>query len=204
MNFFVISNWKGNYTPAAIQNALSYKKIANLTNIIAPNYVFFNQLSDSSNIDLCSQHFVNDKETGSTTLDLIKLFNIKYVLCNHAEQKLTDPICYITQVVKAGLTPIIFIENAEEANELGALSKDSILVLEPHYAIGNVKTANLSNIRNEIDHIRQKLDNPICYGGSLNKTNYKEFIQYVDGLCFGRESLSDDFNNTILNISKIV
>ncbi|WP_187440010.1 triose-phosphate isomerase [Candidatus Cytomitobacter primus] len=224
MSFVIIGNWKGICSQANLLHASQYKTKQNIHYIIAPNYLHISYISKLQNINLCAQNSVQNELTGSVSISLLMQFNVKYMLCNHADHRANNnynPTEHVLICEENSITPIIFIKDYQEAinlsntlnkikrkpnytNEnksLDLLSYKSIFVFEPHDYIGKEGIADLNKVKYEIDRIKQLTDSPVCYGGSLNENNYKDLIPYVDGLCFGRLSRSANFNQIIENIS---
>jgi len=80
-----------------------------------------------------------------------------------------------------------------------------IIAYEPAYAIGADEAANIEYVENNIKLIREIINSKngkkekttVLYGGSINSTNYKKFLNsdVIDGLLIGRYIL--DVNNLI-------
>ncbi len=196
VSFIVIANWKDSGNQLSIDQASYYKGHAKLDYILCPNETFIQNLS-TKYLSLCMQ---NLKEC----CDISSIY--KYVLCNHASHITGnyDAVKIIQKIDTIGLVPIIFVKDYNEAVKLCNISNRGIIVFESHEYIGQDNSMNLDDVREEINQIKSITDKKICYGGSLNESNYKNFIPYVDGLCFGRLSRSPIFNNVLEDLSVLV
>ncbi len=208
MNSIVIANWKGSANLNDLENILKYQNFKNMQYIIAPNVIFIRESiinSQNKNIDISAQKFdLNGNLTGETSLSLIKNIGCKYVLCNHFDHinnNYNSQKC-IQEIEKHDLIPIIFVKNYCEAESLSKISKSGIIVFEPHEYIGKSDSMDPKKVEIEIKKIKSITKKPVCYGGSLNENNYKQFLYFADGLCFGRLSRSNDFISILQNISE--
>ncbi|WP_321313937.1 triose-phosphate isomerase [Halarcobacter sp.] len=77
-----------------------------------------------------------------------------------------------------------------------------ILAYEPVWAIGTGVTATNDDIKNVHSAIKEKIDKPLLYGGSVKVNNVNEIcsIEGVDGALIGTASwIADDFKQIIEN-----
>ncbi|QEK38148.1 triosephosphate isomerase [Candidatus Cytomitobacter indipagum] len=204
MSFFVIANWKGIQNASVMENIYEYNHKKNVKYIVAPNYFAISKLSNLKNISLCAQNFTQNTLTGSISIELLKQFNVKHCLCNHADhyQSNYNPKSMIKACDENDIIPIIFVRDIYEAEKLSNLSKSGIIVYEPHEYIGKKDAPGANIIADKVMQIRKITNKPICYGGSLNESNYQQFIGFLDGLCFGRLSREKIFNQIIQNINQ--
>jgi len=75
-----------------------------------------------------------------------------------------------------------------------------ILAYEPVWAIGTGVTATLEDIFSVHSAIKEKIDKPLLYGGSVKVNNIKEILEVsnVDGALIGTASwIAEDFNKMI-------
>lgn len=79
-----------------------------------------------------------------------------------------------------------------------------ILAYEPVWAIGTGVTATIEDIKNVHSAIKQKIDKPLLYGGSVKVNNIDEILDVpnVDGALIGTASwIAEDFK-TIIDIAE--
>jgi len=165
----------------------------------------------------------NGAFTGEIGLDQIDEFGIKMVLIGHSERR---HIFGESQEIVAekfdffknlGFTIVYCIgepiEIREEGNEaLMAYLDDQlegidihyeklIIAYEPVWAIGTGLTPDESDIELIHSALRQKIDKPLLYGGSVKVANAKEIlaIDNVDGALIGSGALkAEDFCQIIM------
>lgn len=79
-----------------------------------------------------------------------------------------------------------------------------ILAYEPVWAIGTGVTATIEDIQNVHNAIKEKIEKPLLYGGSVKVENISEILDVpnVDGALIGTASwIAEDFK-TIINIAE--
>ena len=151
--------------------------------------------------------------TGEVSPKRLKNLGVKYVIIGHSERRAlgeTEEIIEkkLKAALKAGLIPILCVgekkgENAKKVinKQLKKNLKGVIIAYEPVWAIGtgNFCSANKANKVREF--IKEKLDNKILYGGSVNSKIAKDYLKIgFDGLLVGGASLdAEEFRKIAKN-----
>lgn len=162
-------------------------------------------------------------EIGTTQIDE---FGIKTILIGHSERrhilgesqadiakkyqffkdkgyKIIYCIGEPLEVMKSGLeNTLAYIWEQFEGIDIDY--DDLILAYEPVWAIGTGVTATTDDIKNVHSAIKQKIDKPLLYGGSVKVANIGEILDVpnVDGALIGTASwVADDFKK-IIDISE--
>ena len=156
--------------------------------------------------------------TGEIGTEQLDEFSIKTVLIGHSERRhvLGETQESITAKYKyysnLGYKIIYCIGEPLEVKESGLAEtltyvweqlegidvnyENLILAYEPVWAIGTGVTATTQDIQNVHDAIKQKIDKPLLYGGSVKVNNIQEIlnVQNVDGALIGTASwIAEDF-----------
>jgi len=165
---------------------------------------------------------VNGAYTGEIGLDQIAEFGIKMVLIGHSERR---HIFGETQEMAAekfnffkeqGFTIVYCIGEPIEIREEGSealmgylddqlegidLSYDKLIIAyEPVWAIGTGLTPEIGDIELIHGALRQQIDRPLLYGGSVKVANAQEILALnnVDGALIGSGALKiEDFSQII-------
>ncbi len=155
----------------------------------------------------------NGAYTGEIGLEQLEEFGIRTILIGHSERRdifgerqehIAEKFAYF----KAQGFEIIYcigeaLEIREEGNEAVMahlfaqfegidLSYEKLIVAyEPIWAIGTGRSAKTEEIASTHQALKQKLDRPLLYGGSVKPANIKEItaIEGVDGVLVGSASL---------------
>ena len=160
--------------------------------------------------------------TGDVSAKLLQEVNCEYVIVGHSErrknhQETNEIVAKKTLVAfQNNLTPIICVGESKEIRDQNQhfnfvkeqiiksipLVKTAriIIAYEPIWAIGTGETAQVSQIEEMINFIRQIYENEVAqfaeeffviYGGSVNSSNSGEILKIkgVDGLLVGKASL---------------
>ncbi len=159
--------------------------------------------------------------TGEISPSMLKDLRVAYVIIGHSERRALSETEEIIEkklraALKTGLTPILCVgekkgENAKRVinnqlkKDLKGISKKDlkkvIIAYEPVWAIGtgNFCSANKANKVREF--IKEKLDNKILYGGSVNSKIAKDYLKIgFDGLLIGNASLdAEEFRKIAKN-----
>jgi triosephosphate isomerase len=166
--------------------------------------------------------FIEGSHTGEVSVQTLQDFGVKYALIAHSEvrdlQKLqNDQIAQkITNCLQAQIVPVICVgyEKSPETGKLDLLNLekqiDSVIkniptdytgsrlvwAFEPTFAIGSGILATREQIQDAVELIWQKskqFDTTILYGGSVNSTNYGEFLDILnlDGFLIGKASADE-------------
>lgn len=216
---FIVANWKMNGN-ISDKNEM----IKNLKNITTDNKIIlclpFTLLNgENSGITIgaqdVSQH-ENGAYTGDISAQMLKEFDVKYVIVGHSERRTyhneTNEIVHnkAEMAQKNNIVPIICVgENLSEyesgqtiksiekmLHESVPQSGKYIIAYEPYWAIGTNKTPTDDEISNVMNAIRQIVGNdiPLLYGGSVKPSNAQQIlsIKNVDGVLVGNASLKID------------
>ncbi|MDD5144943.1 MAG: triose-phosphate isomerase [Candidatus Pacebacteria bacterium] len=220
MKNIIIANWKCNPENLEKAGELLAKikdKISDLSwsgkidVVICPPFPYIACLNmEGTDIKLGAQDcFWEDKGayTGEVSPLMLEDIGCKYVIIGHSErrkyQKETDQM--INSKVKAsllrGLKTVLCIEGSSQIkDDLKDVSKESmgnlILAFEPIFAIGTGKPCSVDLALKENTEIRKIIGDslPILYGGSVNSSNAKDYIEKANynGLLIGGASLNPE------------
>lgn len=164
--------------------------------------------------------FPPGEHTGDVSGEMLKPFEISYVIIGHSERRAllgeTDQLVSqkIAQAFAAGLTPIVCVgETAEQReegqtqktleeqlkNSLQGLRADQlshvIVAYEPRWAIGTGKSATKEDAQDAAAFIKEAAGVPkVLYGGSVKPENVAMFIAqpHIDGVLVGGASKTGD------------
>lgn len=195
---------------------------------IFPTATSLDEYDTVSNLTIGAQNaYPTDKgsftgEIGTSQLDE---FNIKTVLIGHSERRhvLGETQEEIATKFKfysdLGYKIIYCIGEPLEVKEVGLEEtlmyvweqlvgidvnyENLILAYEPVWAIGTGVTATIDDIKNVHNAIKEKINKPLLYGGSVKINNIQEIlnVQNVDGALIGTASWNADDFCKIIEIS---
>jgi triosephosphate isomerase len=198
--------------------------------VICPPYPYIsymvNSKSEIRNPQLGAQDcFWEEKGpyTGEVSPQMLKSLGVEYVIVGHSERRIsfneTDEMINkkLKAVLNAELIPILCIgekkrENAKEVIEnqlksnLQEISekdlKKIIIAYEPVWAIGTGDFCEADKAKKILEFIKNKLNNKILYGGSVNSEIAKNYTDVgFDGLLVGGASLqADKFIKIVKNV----
>lgn len=197
----IVANWKSN--PKSLAQAKKLFNAVKKTNaVICPPFPYLSVFKYNF---LCAQDCLSPKR--------LKNLGVKYVIIGHSERRAlgeTEEIIEkkLKAALKTGLIPILCVgekkgENAKKVinKQLKKNLKGVIIAYEPVWAIGtgNFCSANKANKVREF--IKEKLDNKILYGGSVNSKIAKDYLKIgFDGLLIGGASLdAEEFRKIAKN-----
>ncbi len=203
MKPLIIANWKCN--PNSLEKAkkilksIPFKKEV----IICPPTIFFHL---ANKINLGSQNCFHKSGafTGEISPEMLKKLKINYVILGHSERrnhfqeddqliKLKVEAC-----LKAKLKPILCIGEAEGQEVKKTLTKQLssyqpgvfAVAYEPVWAIGTGKACEPKKAQEVLKFIKQKVKAKILYGGSVNSSNFQDYLDVgFDGILIGGASL---------------
>ena len=201
MKKIIIANWKMN--PASMQEA---KKLFNTVKktkaIICPPFVYLPFFKYKF---LGAQDCFWEQDgayTGEVSSKMLRDLGVKYVIVGHSERRALGETKKIIEkklraVLKVGLIPILCVgekkgENARKVinKQLNDNLKGVIIAYEPIWAIGTGNFCSAEKANKIREFIKQKIDNKILYGGSINSKIAKDYINVgFDGLLVGGASL---------------
>lgn len=208
----IIANWKMN-PETLIKAKRLFNAVKKTKAIICPPFPYLSVFKYNF---LCAQdcHWEESGAfTGEVSPKRLKNLGVKYVIIGHSERRAlgeTEEIIEkkLKAALKAGLIPILCVgekkgENAKKVinKQLKKNLKGVIIAYEPVWAIGtgNFCSANKANKVREF--IKEKLDNKILYGGSVNSKIAKDYLKIgFDGLLVGGASLdAEEFRKIAKN-----
>ena len=167
----------------------------------------------------------NGAFTGEIGLDQLDGFGIKTILIGHSERRhiLGESQELIVQKFnyfkEQGFTIVYCIGEPLEVREEGSEAlmnylddqlegidldyKDLVIAYEPVWAIGTGLTPSADEVELIHTALRQKIESPILYGGSVKTANAEELLALdnVDGALIGSGALNVDDYCTILSIA---
>lgn len=212
MKKLIIANWKANITSRdEISQYFSIFGGEFATDVVfCPSFVHLTDLIDKG-YKLGGQNcFWEEKGayTGEITALMLKDIGCEYVILGHSERRNnfneTDTIinAKIKQAIAQGLKVVYCIgENKGQdfqeiiTNQLEAGLKDIdltniIIAYEPVWAIGTGDNCNPEIAKQVKQFILEKIgkDVSVIYGGSVNSTNAKDYLNDFDGLLVGGSS----------------
>ena len=208
----IIANWKMN-PETLIKAKRLFNAVKKTKAIICPPFPYLSVFKYNF---LCAQdcHWEESGAfTGEVSPKRLKNLGVKYVIIGHSERRALGETEEIVEkklkaALKAGLIPILCVgekkgENAKKVinKQLKKNLKGVIIAYEPVWAIGtgNFCSANKANKVREF--IKEKLDNKILYGGSVNSKIAKDYLKIgFDGLLIGGASLdAEEFRKIAKN-----
>jgi triosephosphate isomerase len=160
--------------------------------------------------------------TGEICLEAIEEFNISSILIGHSERRhiLKEPQEFIVrkyeffkrnnfdifycvgepiEIRQKGIESVMnYIDKQLENIDLSY--PNLIIAYEPVWAIGTGLTASVLDIEEVHKELRDRVESPILYGGSVNAANAEDILgsSFVDGVLVGGASLvAEDFYKII-------
>lgn len=158
--------------------------------------------------DISTDVFQGEKNTGAQSPAFLA-DSATYVIIGHSETRRNDRLTdqdvveKITVAQSAGLLPIVCVEEVNQAHALKRLlgNYEGIIAYEPPAAIGTGNAANPEDANAVAIAIKEIFPATIVlYGGSVDATNIKGFMQQdsIDGVLVGNKSLVASFFLDIL------
>ncbi|MDO8470573.1 MAG: triose-phosphate isomerase [bacterium] len=184
--------------------------------VVCPPFPFLQSLTPftKANLSLGAQNAFWEGEgafTGEVSPLLLKNLGCEYVILGHSERKKylgeTSEMTgkKLVAAAKSQLRVILCSENSEELAEIlkgvdKQVGSSLIAVYEPSFAISSSGKSNAESparAREQIDSMRKLLEEtfgaaiPVLYGGSVDATNIKGFLDEAgaDGALVGHASL---------------
>ncbi|QQG40856.1 MAG: triosephosphate isomerase [Candidatus Levyibacteriota bacterium] len=203
----IVGNWKSNKTEIETNEWFQRFTIYDLrfTNkeiIICPPFTLLSNLKSSilnhkSFIKLGAQDispFDEGAYTGEVNGKQIKEF-ADYVIIGHSERRRyfgeSEDIIVkkIEMAQKYELTPIVCVSDIKQAENYTRYTL--IIAYEPLFAIGSGNPDTPENANEMAKKIKEIIDAPVIYGGSVTSQNVKSFTQMpsIDGVLPGKASL---------------
>lgn len=213
----VIGNWKSNKTRAEVSEWFnSFASLVHQQQL--PSYIRVILALPFVHLPL-AQHLIQDLSlpitlaaqncsaydqgayTGEIAAAMLKDY-VSYCLIGHSERRLlfheTDDILAekVRNSAHIGLRVIFCVPDAETAIPKGV----SLVAYEPVWAIGSGKAASPTDAQLIAEKIRERVNLPVVYGGSVNAENIDAFIQMPDitGVLPGGASLNSATFHTLI------
>lgn len=206
MKPLIIANWKCNPKTAKEAKRIFSKTSRNV--VVCPPFVFVPLLKG---VALGAQDCFYKEEgsyTGEVSPSMLKSLGCKYVIIGHSERrrffKENDDIINkkVKLVLENKMTPVLCVgetlkekkrrksvlKKQLEAGLKGVNSKKVIIAYEPVWAIGNSNPCSPEEALKVRLFISSLFDSKILYGGSVNGSNAKDYLDF-DGLLVGGASL---------------
>lgn len=221
---YVIANWKMNGRQSFVQSwfkavPCDFQSTAQV--VIAPPLPYLSIVQehlpaqfhmgaqDVSSFDTDGAH------TGDVSAQMLIDAGCQYVIIGHSERREfgeTDELLAkkLRNAEQAGLTPVFCVGESLEKRKAGdawsfvesqlkllqnyPADKPLIIAYEPIWAIGTGATATVEDVQEMHSQIKQAIDRPILYGGSVKSSNAQELmaIESVSGALVGGAALKPD------------
>lgn len=218
-------------TKEFVESVESHIKTNQIKNevLIFPTATALDSFDKSANLTIGAQNAYPVRSgsfTGEIGTEQLEEFGIKCVLIGHSERRHVlgesqSEIAKKYQFFKEQGYKIVYcigeplevkqsgLENTlayiwEQFEGIDTNYDDLILAYEPVWAIGTGVTATTEDIKNVHSAIKEKIDKPLLYGGSVKVGNIAEILDVpnVDGALIGTASwVAEDFK-TIIDIAE--
>jgi len=225
------ANFKMNHTRKSTREYLMKLQLHHHKRKIGDRVIVFPSISAIDNYDVDftigvqnAYPEVKGAFTGEIGLEQLDEFNIKTILIGHSERRniLNESQEFITKkfnffrengfeiIYCIGESLPIREEGDEAVMEFLMSQFDGIdtnyskliVAYEPIWAIGTGKSASIEEITNTHNSLKEKINRPLLYGGSVNPSNIADIasIESVDGVLVGSASLKvDSFLELVLH-----
>lgn len=226
----IAGNFKANHTRAstaaylATLDSLCEQKASNNKVVIFPPFTALDNFT-LKNIEIGAQNGYPAEKgsyTGEVCAEALGEFGIKSILIGHSERRhiLKEPQDFIArkyeffkrnnftiyycvgepiEIRQKGLESVMnYIDKQLENIDLSY--SNLVVAYEPVWAIGTGLTASVNDIEEVHKELRDRVESPILYGGSVNAANAEDILgsSFVDGVLVGGASLvAEDFYKII-------
>jgi len=215
---FVIGNWKCNKGVQEAKNwftefARRYRPTPGLTIIVAPSFLCLPSLAEHlqalglENVALAAQDispYPQGSYTGAVAADMVKDL-VEFVIIGHAERRRyfqeTEQMVAqkMDEVVDAGLTPIVCVDQPYATTQLRVLNTDDGNGMIIAYGPQEATMARIPEAPARMAETVQKIASilptrPVVYGGALARDNVQNYLKIpaLAGLFVGQASLQVD------------
>ena len=216
---FIIANWKSNHNldsawdwVETVNSYLTGHKKEGVEVILAPPFSLIAGLAvqiQCSPLKLAVQdlsQFEAGSYTGQVCAQNLEGLFIGSAILGHSERRHhlneadDDVAMKAKEAVKAGIRPIVCVDQPYLQSQFEALDKEGIDLLEselivayePLAAIGSGKAADVGQTTKVIEQIRDLYSSAVIYGGSVDEKNVKQYLEISDGVLVGTASLEAD------------
>lgn len=206
MKTLIVANWKCNLNTLQEVKEL-FAKVQNTEAVICPPFVYLSALSHFRSgrtkcVTGAQDCFWENSGayTGEVSPLMLKNLGVEYVIVGHSErrkhQKETDAMIVkkVGAALSAGLKPILCIDKLSQLELTLTSIKNLVVAFEPLSAVGTGHPYDVKKAAEMYRRIRQIVGEKlvILYGGSINASNAKSYIQEAgfQGLLVGASSLN--------------
>ena len=225
------ANFKTNHTRAStekyievLKEKLSVKKADDKVYIFPPSTALNNYEGDFTIGAQNAYPTQNGAYTGEIGIEQLEEFGIKTILIGHSERRehlgesqeiVAQKFAFFKEqgyeIIYCIGEPLEIREQSDEAvieyllaqfDGIDISYKDLIVAYEPIWAIGTGRSATVDEIASTHASLKQTVQKPLLYGGSVKLNNIKEItdIRGVDGVLVGSASLdANNFSEMILS-----
>lgn len=208
----------------------SFKEQDKIEVVLCPSYPYLslvNSIISNSPIKLGAQNiakFTKGSYTGEVSGGMLKDMGCKYIIIGHSERRKyfdetdEDIAEKIQLAAQNNLIPILCVGEEFSKRQDGSylsiikeqirisqiyLEHKAIIAYEPVWSIGTGLVPNAYEISEVINMIKQLVNLPVVYGGSINSENSSTIltINILDGFLVGNASLkANEFKDIYNNI----
>lgn len=210
MSKLIIANWKSHKLASDItewwqQFTAAALDLTTNTVCVAPplSYLTFVDAKRDSAVELAAQDvspYPFGKYTGEVTAAQLKDCGVTYCIVGHSERRQhfgeteSQVAQKVTQLLEAGITPVVCIDTPYLESQAAALSAaeraECVVVYEPLAAIGSGNPAHVGDVERVLAEVREAFGEvPVLYGGSVTERDVQEFLLVADGVLVGTASL---------------
>lgn len=200
------------------ENISFSERIANSGVVVFPALPYLHLYSNISGVEIGTQDassYSTGAHTGSISAEHLKDFNVKWVILNHKELKITDYQILRDKIINSltnGVKIVLCINSVQE-KEL-SLVKEVLVDLENYdniiIAYEPEEEIDIESVKTDINAIKNYLSNSLdvnfemIFGGSVSKENisiYKDEIN-ISGFLISRHALNVSELKTMINLVK--
>lgn len=204
---YVIANWKSHKNIEEIEKWFTTFKFDGKSNqevIICPPFPSLSLVStQNNNFKLGVQDispFPAGAYTGAVSAFNIQGLPVKYAIVGHSERRRyfhethQEIANKVAQCLENNITPIVCVDDEYISTQAAAIEKTHlkkcIVAYEELGAIGTGHNQPLEHVLKINQVIKASFGNiPVIYGGSVNPTNAKMYLDNTDGVLVGTASL---------------